>query len=177
MRSFRQYITEGGMSTVSGGAATHDELSGGEGAMNPGNQFAYFTDPNLMGGRAGSMTDYDPRLLASAEARRRAMERQFGSAITRGATKRAETSIGSDTGWAPVNHASGRQRAEDDGWNDNWYTDYKTGGRGSAGRSAYNDTLNRMNQAYENQTNPRQAISKGGKGAGYTTSDNRRKGR
>ena len=177
VKSFRQFVTED-QSAVANDLSSIEALSGGgaAGAQNPYNQFAYFQDPSMMGGQGGAASDYDARMLAAAAARRREMNRRFGRHVTSGALRRAETSIGSDTGWAPVYHALGRQRAEDQGYDDNWYIDYQLGGREN--RAAYNRTLGRMDQAYRSQgQTPGRAIPKGGRGAGSTTTDRERKGR
>jgi len=166
------------MNAVADNLASHEDLAGGAGAFNPYNQFSYFQDQSMMGGHTGQYSDYSPEMLASAYARYLEMQRRYGEGVARGALRRAHDEIsGGYAGWAPIYHAGERAEYTRQGQDmPGDYLDYQVGGR-DEGRAAYNRTLARMNQAYADQANPRQSIPKGGKGAGNTTSDNRRKGR
>ena len=91
VRSFRQFVTEGGPTSVDS-AATHQALAGGpgsqgEGSAGPGNQFAYFNNRDV--GYAEDGYYGDARNLASARERRLAMQNRYGRSTADAALRNA----------------------------------------------------------------------------------------
>mgnify|MGYP003627726322 CR=1 FL=1 len=167
VRSFRQFVTEGGPTSVDS-AATHQALAGGpgsqgEGSAGPGNQFAYFNNRDV--GYAEDGYYGDARNLASARERRLAMQNRYGRSTADAALRNAASRVGPSlpsghaAWWSPLSHASGNWGE----WNLN----------DPDRRAAYTNTRQRQRQTYRDQ-NPGTPGSALGKGSD-TTSDNRKR--